>query len=88
MADVTASKRPRLTLHSPAIYRIRVGGLLKTAQPEYLLGLAISREDCVGGLAVITLDGEFANQAALLQVLNHLLDQGITLLSVEHLPAA
>jgi hypothetical protein len=87
MIDVTEHKKIRLELHSPATYRIRVRGPLETRVSEHLCGLAISREDQAGDQGVTTLHGEFADQAALLSALNHLLGLDVTLLSVEYLPA-
>jgi hypothetical protein len=85
MIDVTELKGTRLTLYGPAIYRIRVRGPLEASESEYLRGLAISREDHAGSQGVTTLQGEFADQAALLGVLNHLLSLEVTLVSVEYL---
>ena len=87
MIDVTELKKPRLELHRPATYRIRVCGPLEACGAEPLHGLTISREDRAGGQGVTTLHGELADQAALLGVLNHLLGLDVTLLSVEHVPA-
>jgi hypothetical protein len=84
MIDVTELKRGRLTLHSPAIYRICVRGPLETSGSEHLRGLSISTENHAEKPAVTTLHGEFAGQAALLRVLSYLLGLNITLLSVEY----
>ena len=85
MIHATELQRPRLTLHGPAVYRIHILGPLETDEPEHLDGLIISKENRSGGPEVTRLYGEFADQAALLQVLNHLLGLEVTLLSVEYL---
>jgi hypothetical protein len=87
MTDVTELKRPRLNLYSPAAYRVCVRGSLEASGAEQLSGLTISREDHAGNHGVTTLHSEFADQASLLRVLNHLLSLEVTLVSVEYLPA-
>lgn len=87
MIDVTELKKPRLELHSPATYRICVRGMLDARDAQHLHGLTISRADHAGGQGVTMLYGEFADQAALLSVLNHVLGLEVTLLTVEYLPA-
>ena len=85
MILATELQRPRLTLHGPAVYRIRILGPLETDESKHLDGLIISTENRAGGPEVTTLYGEFADQAALLNVLDHLLGLKVTLLSVEYL---
>jgi hypothetical protein len=59
-----------LTLDSPAVYVIRVSGILDEKWSDYLGGITI-------------LEGELIDQAALLGVLNALYDYHYPLISVE-----
>jgi hypothetical protein len=74
-----------LTLDSPAVYVIRVAGILDEKWSDYLGGLAITTADPGQGKVkpITILEGELIDQAALLGVLNALYDYHYPLISVE-----
>ena len=74
---------PKLTLGSPAMYRICVQGYLDEEWSDYVQGMAISTERDESQHPITTLTGQFLDQAALYGVLNALYDYHLPLLSVE-----
>lgn len=75
--------RKRLTLGTPAIYRIRVQGALDESWSSRLGGMTIAPASQEGEPPVTALVGELIDQAALFGVLNFLYDLTQPLLSVE-----
>lgn len=82
---------PLLRLDAPALYRIRVQGYLPgqgnlDASGLYgLEGLTLTQDNRAGQAPQITLSDRFADQGALIRLLDVLLDQGLELLSVEYM---
>ena len=70
---------------TPAIYRIRVQGLLDASWSDRLGGMAISRTTTGSRAPVTILVGHLTDQAALSGVLNALYNLHLPLLSVENL---
>lgn len=77
------AKIRRLTLDTPAAYRICVQGRLGVANSDYFEGMRI--EDATDGQAYpkSVLEGTLIDQAALTGLLSNLVDWGLPLLSVE-----
>jgi hypothetical protein len=73
----------RLTLGTPAIYRIRVQSALDEGWSTRLADMTITTASREGEPPMTVLSGELIDQAALLGVLNFLYDLGKPLLSVE-----
>jgi FAD/FMN-containing dehydrogenase len=72
-------------LDQSADYRIRALGTLDASWSDYLSGLSIRHCQEADGAHVTTLDGRLVDQAALIGVLNHIYDLGLSLFSVERL---
>jgi hypothetical protein len=70
----------------PAVYEIRVAGVLNESWSEYLSGMAIVNTPAgqQTALTEATLTGRLEDQAALLGVLNTLYDFGYLLLQVHY----
>ena len=75
----------KLTLDTPATYRIRVKGHLDSSWSDRLGGLAITSKSRDDGPTVTALHGELLDQAALAGVLSALYGLHLPLLSVEYL---
>ena len=71
----------------PAVYRIRIQGILDKNWSDYCGGMAIEHEGDPKGNPITILMGRVADQSALLGVLNSLFDIGYPILSVEYLEA-
>jgi len=71
----------------PAVYRIRIQGILNKNWSDYCGGMAIEHEGDPKQHAMSILIGKLADQSALIGVLNALFDIGYTILSVEYLEA-
>ena len=71
-----------LTRDTPALYRIRLQGMLDESLNEYL-DMAITVVQVSNDAHETILCGWLADQAALLGVINNLYDIGFSLLSVE-----
>ena len=77
--------RHRLTLFDPAIYAIRIGGVLAPSWSDQLGGMRITVVEA-GDEAITELVGRLADQAALHGILAALYELGFPMLSVEYLP--
>ena len=77
---------PRLSLHKPATYRIRVQGLLDASWSPRLGGMAISTTTTPEQGPVTTLVGVLLDQAALAGVLDVLYSLCLPVISVEYIP--
>jgi hypothetical protein len=71
----------------PAVYRIRIQGILDKNWSDYCGGMTIEHEGDPKRYAVTILMGRLADQSALIGVLNSLHDMGYPILSVEYLEA-
>jgi hypothetical protein len=71
----------------PAIYRIRIQGLLDKNWSDYCGGMTIEHQGDPKRYAMSSLTGKLADQSALIGVLNSLFDIGYPILSVEYLEA-
>jgi hypothetical protein len=80
------SNCPRLSLHKPATYRIRVQGQLEGSWSLRLGGMAISTTITPDQGPVTTMEGELLDQAALAGVLDVLYSLCLPVISVEHIP--
>ena len=75
--------RKRLTLGTPATYRIHIQGTLDESWSSRLGGMTIAPASREGEPPLTVLVGELIDQAALLGVVNFLYDLGQPLVSVE-----
>ena len=80
-----AKFRQGISLLEPAVYRIRIQGILDTNWSDYCGGMAIQHEGDAKHTARTILMGKLADQSALIGVLNSLHDIGYPILSVEYL---
>ena len=78
---------PRLSLHQPATYRIRVQGQLDESWSLRLGGMAIGTTVTPEQGPVTTLEGLLLDQAALAGVLDMLHSLCLPVISVEYIPA-
>jgi hypothetical protein len=69
----------------PAVYRIRIQGILDKNRSDYYGGMAIEHEGDPKRNPITILMGRVADQSALLGVLNALSDIGYPILEVEYL---
>jgi len=74
-----------VSLLDPAVYRIRIQGILDTNWSDYYGGMTIEHEGDPKHNAWTILKGKLADQSALIGVLNSLHDIGYSILSVEYL---
>ena len=74
------------SLLHPAIYRIRIQGVLDKQRSEYYRGMSIEYESGPHH-AVTILTGRLVDQSSLVGVLNSLHDIGCPILSLERLEA-
>ena len=81
------SNCPRLSLHQPATYRIRVQGQLDESWSLRLGGMAIGTTVTPEQGPVTTLEGLLLDQAALAGVLDMLHSLCLPVISVEYIPA-
>ena len=79
--------RQGISLLEPAVYRIRIQGILDKNWSDYCGGMTIEHEGDPKRYAVTILMGRVADQSALIGVLNSLYDIGYPILSVEYLEA-
>ena len=80
-------KNPRqgVSLLEPAVYRIRIQGILDKNWSDYYGGMAIEHEGDPKRSAWTILSGKLPDQSALIGVINSLHDIGYPILSVEYL---
>ncbi len=76
--------RQSVSLLEPAVYRIRVQGILDKNWSDYYGGMTIQHEGDPKHDARTILTGKLADQSALIGVLNSLHDIGYPILSVEY----
>ena len=76
---------PGVSLLQPAIYRIRVQGILEKQWSVYSRGMTIEHERDPHHHAVTILFGRLVDQSALVGVLNALHDMGCPILSMERI---
>ncbi len=74
-----------VSLLEPAVYRIRIQGILDKNWSDYYGGMTIEYEGDPKHNATSLLAGKLADQSALIGVLNSLHDIGYPILSVEYL---
>jgi hypothetical protein len=79
--------RQVISLLEPAVYRIRIQGILDKNWSDYCGGMTIEHEGDPKRYAMTILMGRVADQSALIGVLNSLYDIGYPILSVEYLEA-
>ena len=79
--------RQGISLLEPAVYRIRIQGILNKNWSDYCGGMAIEHVGDPKHYAMTILMGRVADQSASIGVLNSLLDIGNPILSVEYLEA-
>jgi hypothetical protein len=77
--------RRGVSLLEPAVYQIRVQGILDKNWSDYCGGMTIEHEGDPKRYAMTILMGRVADQSALIGVLNSLHDIGYPILSVEYL---
>lgn len=75
----------RLSLNRPATYQIKIQGRLSEGWSDQFADMTITVESVADGLAITTLSGPVADQAALHGVLGRIRDLGLPLLLVQHL---
>ena len=79
--------RKGISVLEPAMYRIRIQGILDKNWSDYYGGMTIEHEGDPKRDAMTILMGKLADQSALIGVLNALHDIGYPILSVEYLEA-
>ena len=79
--------RQGVSLLEPAVYRIRIQGILDKNLSDYYGGMTIEHEGDSKQSVMTSLMGKLADQSALIGVLNALFDIGYPILSVEYLEA-
>ena len=80
------SNAPKLSVHAPAQYRIRVQGTVDESWSDYYGGMTMKSEAEGEPHPETTLSGELMDQAALIGALTRLYDMRLPILSVEYLP--
>jgi len=69
----------------PAIYQIRVAGVLDKSWSDRLASMQVSLEDGSGGKNIYSLIGKLKDQAELNGILNSLYDLHLTIVSIDTL---
>ena len=77
---------PKLMVHAPVSYQIRVQGAVGEIWCDYYAGMTIEIDDEAVQRPVTTLTGQLQDQAALIGALARLYDMRLPILSVEYLP--
>ncbi len=77
--------RQGISLLKPAVYKIKIQGILDKNWSDYYGGMTIEYEGDPKQNAISILEGILADQSALIGVLNSLHDIGYPILSVEYL---
>ncbi len=75
----------QLNVYVRAAYRITVQGCLDERWSDWLEGMSIVHTDSAGAAAQTVLEGELADQSALVGVLGVLQGLGLPVISVEYL---
>ena len=86
MSNRLKTGTPKLTVHAPVSYQIRVQGAVGESWCDYYADMTIEIDDEAGQQPVTTLTGQLQDQAALIGALTRLYDMRLPILSVEHLP--
>ena len=86
MSDRLKKGTPKLTVHAPVSYQIRVQGAVGESWCDYYAGMTIDIDHEAEQQSVTTLTGQLQDQAALIGALTRLYDMRLPILSVEHLP--
>ena len=81
MTTTLPDRSREVGMHSPAIYRIKVNGVLKADWSDRIAGMNITKESRVDQATVLV--GRLADQAALSGVLNTLYELHLPVLSVD-----
>ena len=81
-------RRRKLTMYDPAVFGVRVQGVLDKSWCEYFATQSISAKVDEAGLSSTTLISEPADQATLIGMINYLNRLGLPLLSVQCLPTS
>ena len=79
--------RQGVSLLEPAVYKIRIQGILDKNWSDYCGGMTIEHKDDPKQNVMTILMGKLADQSALIGVLNWLHDIGYPILSVEYVEA-
>ena len=79
--------RRGVSLLEPAVYRVRIQGILDKNWSDYYGGMTIEHEGDPKQHALTILMGKLPDQSALIGVLNSLHDIGYPIISVEYLEA-
>ena len=88
LVSMDPHSHPGYPLDARNEYRIVIHGTLDTGWSDRLGGMIISATRLADGTMATTLIGDLADQSALVGVLNTLHDLGLSLMSVERVPAA
>jgi len=86
MSDRLKKGTPKLMVHAPVSYQIRVQGAVGESWCDYYAGITIDVDHDAEQRPVTTLTGQLQDQAALIGALTRLYDMRLPILSVEHLP--
>jgi len=77
--------RRKLTMHTPAVFRIRIQGYLDETWSDYFGTQSVLVEEDEAGFPVTIFASEPIDQAALVGLSSRLNALGLPLLSIEHL---
>ena len=77
--------RQGVSLLEPAVYKIRIQGILDKNWSDYCGGMTIEQEGEPKQYAITILRGKLSDQSSLIGVLNSLHDIGYPILAVEYL---
>lgn len=75
--------QPKHTMHEPAVFRIRIQGVMDESWLEYFSAQSVTVESDKAGNKVTELISEPIDQAALVGIVNNLNSLGIPIISVE-----
>jgi hypothetical protein len=82
MSTMTIPFKDAIPFDRPAIYQIRVQGMIDPKWSDLLQGMKIWVTKREGGPSITTLEGELSDQAALAGVLNTIYEMHLPVLSV------
>ena len=88
LVTMDTHSHPGYLLDARNEYRIVIHGTLDAGWSDRLGGMTISAIRLADGTTATTLIGDLADQSALVGVVNTLHDLGLSLMSVERVPAA